>query len=148
MKKVKWKWTSFSRVWLFAMPWTVESMEFSRPEYWEKDSLSLLQGIYPTWGSNPGLPHCRRILYRLSHKESPRILEWVIYPGDLPDPGFEFMCLLYWRTDSLSLSHQGNLLSFHSDLVFLLCLEFYVASILCHLLINNIFQRLKHIRTI
>ena len=30
-------------------------------------SLSLLQGIFPTWGSNPGLPHCRRILYQLSH---------------------------------------------------------------------------------
>ena len=26
-------------------------------------SLSLLQGIFPTQGSNPGLPHCRRILY-------------------------------------------------------------------------------------
>ena len=30
------------------------------------DSLSLLQGIFPTQGSNPGLPHCRRILYQLS----------------------------------------------------------------------------------
>ena len=29
--------------------------------------------------SNPGLPHCRRILYQLSHKGSPRILEWVAY---------------------------------------------------------------------
>ena len=26
---------------------------------------------------DPGLPHCRRILYQLSHKGSPRILEWV-----------------------------------------------------------------------
>ena len=43
-------------------------------------SLSLLQGIFPTHGSNPGLPHCRQILYQLSHKESPRILEWVAYP--------------------------------------------------------------------
>ena len=31
--------------------------------------LSLLQGIFPTQGSNPGLPHCRWILYQLSHKE-------------------------------------------------------------------------------
>ena len=43
-------------------------------------SLSLSRGIFPTQGSNPGLLHCRRILYQLSHKESPRILEWVIYP--------------------------------------------------------------------
>ena len=31
-------------------------------------SLSLLQGIFPTQGSNPGLPHCRLSLYQLSHK--------------------------------------------------------------------------------
>ena len=42
--------------------------------------LSLLQGIFPTQGSNPGLPHCRQILCQLSHKGSPRILEWVAYP--------------------------------------------------------------------
>ena len=38
-------------------------------------SLSLLQGIFSTQGSNPGPLHCRRILYQLSHKGSPRILE-------------------------------------------------------------------------
>ena len=43
-------------------------------------SRSLLQGIFPTQGSKPGLPHCRWILYQLSHKGSPRILEWVAYP--------------------------------------------------------------------
>ena len=43
-------------------------------------SLSLLQGIFPTQGLNPGLPHCRWLLYQLSHKGSPRILEWVAYP--------------------------------------------------------------------
>ena len=43
-------------------------------------SLSLLQRIFPTQGLNPGLPHCRRILYQLSHKGSPRILEWIAYP--------------------------------------------------------------------
>ena len=43
-------------------------------------SLSLLQEIFPTQGSNPGLPHCRWILYQLSHMGSPRILEWVSYP--------------------------------------------------------------------
>ena len=42
-------------------------------------SLFLLQGIFPTSGTNPGLPHCRRILYQLSHKGCPRLLEWVAY---------------------------------------------------------------------
>ena len=44
------------------------------------DSVSRLQGIFPTQGSNLGLPHCGQILYHLSHKGSPRILEWVAYP--------------------------------------------------------------------
>ena len=53
------------------MPWTIQSVEFSRPEYWSVGSLSLLQGIFPTQGSSPGLPYCRWILYQLSHKGSP-----------------------------------------------------------------------------
>ena len=31
---------------------------------------TLLQGIFPAQGSNPGLPHCRQILYQLSHQGS------------------------------------------------------------------------------
>ena len=52
---------------------------------------NLLQGIFPTQGSNPGLPYCQQILYHLSPLGSPRILEWVAYPSpeDLPDPGIE-----------------------------------------------------------
>ena len=39
-------------------------------------SLSLLQPIFPTWESNWGLLHCRRILYQLSYQGSPpRICE-------------------------------------------------------------------------
>ena len=54
-------------------------------------SLSLLQGIFPTQGSNPGLWHYRQILYQVSHKGSPRILGWVAYPfsRDLPDSGIK-----------------------------------------------------------
>ena len=43
-------------------------------------SCSLLHGIFPAQRSTPGLPHCRWILYQLSHKGSLRILEWVAYP--------------------------------------------------------------------
>ena len=42
-------------------------------------SLSLLQGIFPTQRLNPGFPHCRQILYHLSHQGSPKILEWAAY---------------------------------------------------------------------
>ena len=57
------------------------------------DSLSLIWGIFPAQGSNPGLPDCRRILYQLNHKGDRRILGWVTHPfsngSSLPDPGIE-----------------------------------------------------------
>ena len=43
-------------------------------------SCFLLQGIFPTQGSNPGLPYWMQIIYHLSHQGSPTILEWVAYP--------------------------------------------------------------------
>ena len=42
--------------------------------------LVLLDRVSVTQGSNPGLPHCGWILYQLSHKGSPRILEWIACP--------------------------------------------------------------------
>ena len=42
---------------------------------------AVLQEIFPTQASNPGLPHFRQILYCLSHQGRPRILEWVAYPS-------------------------------------------------------------------
>ena len=41
---------------------------------------ALLQRNFPTQGLNSGLPHCRQIIYQVSHQGSPRILEWVAYP--------------------------------------------------------------------
>ena len=48
-------------------PVEIHSMEFSRPEDWS-GYRSLLQGIFPTQGVNPGLPLGRQILY---HRGSP-----------------------------------------------------------------------------
>ena len=60
-------------------------------QYTGVGSHALFQGIFLTQGLNPGLLHCRRVLYHLSHQGSPRTLEWAAYPspGDLPDPGIE-----------------------------------------------------------
>ena len=71
------KWKSLSHVWLFATPWIVH--ENSPGQNTGVGSLSLLQGFFPTQGLQPGLPYCWRILYQLSHQESPRILQWVDY---------------------------------------------------------------------
>jgi len=57
-------------------------------------SRSLLQGISSTQGLNPGLPHCRRILYQLSHQGS---LGWRGDPIHLPGSREELMWVLYWN---------------------------------------------------
>ena len=71
-------------------------------------SLSLLQGIFPTQGSNPGLPHCGWILYQLSHKGSPRILEWVAYPFSNGSSQELNQGLLHCRQILYQLNAQGN----------------------------------------
>ena len=81
-----WKWKLLSRVWLFLYsPWNSPGQNTG------VGSCSLLQGIFPTQGSNPGLLHCWCILYQLSYQGSPRILEWVPIPStaDLPGLGIE-----------------------------------------------------------
>ena len=62
------QWKSLSPAQLFATPWTAArqaplSMEFSRQEYWS-GYHSFFQGTFPTQGWNPGLLHCRWILYQ------------------------------------------------------------------------------------
>ena len=61
-------------------PWILQFMEFCRPEYWSGQP-------FPSPGDFPNQPrdqtqvfcNCRQILYQLSHKGSPGILEWVAY---------------------------------------------------------------------
>ena len=54
-------------------------------------SLSLLQGIFPTQGSNPGLPHCGQGFYQLATGEAKEYWSGypIPYPEDLPDPGIQ-----------------------------------------------------------
>ena len=64
------------------MDYTVHGILQARVLEWV-GSLSLLQGIFPTQGLNPGFSHCRGILYQLSHKGSPNVEE------QLPGVGLE-----------------------------------------------------------
>ena len=74
---------SLSPVWLFATPWTVATRLLcpwgSPGKNARVGCHALLQGMFPTQGLNPGLSHCRWILYHLNHEGSPKILEWVAY---------------------------------------------------------------------
>ena len=69
ISKVK-KWKSLSHVQL-CIPMDYRVHGILQTRILERvGSLSLLQGIFPTQGSSPGLPYCRQILYQLSHKGS------------------------------------------------------------------------------
>ena len=67
------EWKPFIRVWPFVTPWT-NSPWNSLGQNSGMGRLSFLQEIFPTQGLNQGLLHCRRILYQLSHKGSPRFM--------------------------------------------------------------------------
>ena len=62
--------------------------------------LSISAGDLPKIGiKHPGLLHCRQVLYQVSHKGSPRILEWVAYPFS----GRSASQSLMWQSGSPSL---------------------------------------------
>ena len=75
LSKLKWSEVkSLNRVRLFATPWTVAYQASLCPWDFPGNSTGvdchfLLQRIFPTQGSNPGLLHCRQMLYGLSHQE-------------------------------------------------------------------------------
>ena len=74
------------------------------------DCHALLQGIFPTQGTNTGLLHCRWILYLLSHQGSPRIPEWVAYPFSrgTSRPRNQNWGLLHCRWILYQLSYLGS----------------------------------------
>ena len=68
----KWKWKSFNCVWLCH---PMDCSTWNSPAQTTRvGSISLLQEIFPTQGSKPGLLHCEWIRYQLNHKGRPRIL--------------------------------------------------------------------------
>ena len=72
---------SLSCVQLFATPWTEEPTRLLSPWNFSGKNTGvgchfLLQGIFPTQGSNPGLQNSRQSLSRLSHQGSPIILKY------------------------------------------------------------------------
>ena len=79
----QWKWKPLSRVdslWPHGLysPWNSPGQNTG------VGSLPLLQGVFPTQESNPGLPHCRQILYQLSHKGSPLLSNMVNNSWKIP----------------------------------------------------------------
>ena len=102
MWKVKWSEVKVTQLCLTLcdpMDYTVHGILQARILEWV--ALPFFRGL------NPGLPHCRWILYQLSHKGSPRILEWVAYPfssrSSWPRNKTEVSCI----ASGYQLSYQG-----------------------------------------
>ena len=94
-----------SCVLFFATPRSIQSVEFSRPEYWSGQP-------FPSPGDlpNPGLPHCRWILYQLSHQEAQEYWSGqpIHSPADLSDPGIDLGSPAL-QADSLPTELSGKL---------------------------------------
>ena len=90
-------------------PTGVSAVELLRQECWS----GLPCPTSGTQGSNPGLPHCWRILYRLNHQGSSRILEWVAYPfsrgSSQPRNRTRVSCIAGRFFTSWASLYQGNL---------------------------------------
>ena len=105
---------SLSRVQLSATPWTV-ACQLLCP--WDSPGKNtgvachaLLQGIFPTQGSNPGLPHCRQILYHLSRPGKPMNIgvgSLSLLQGIFPTQESTWG-LLHYRRILYELSYQGS----------------------------------------
>ena len=94
-------------------------------------SQSLLQEVFPTQGSNPGLLHCRQILYRLSYQRSPRILEWIAYPFSRghfqPRNGTKIFCIVgrlsrTWLSNTFPFiyTHTHTYIHTHAQIIYII----------------------------
>ena len=95
------KWKSLSCVWLFATTCVIQPARLlclwnSPGQNIRVGSHSLLQGIFPTQGSNTGLPHCRWILYRLSMVVGPNSFS---VPTHLRNETYFSVTLAYFSGD-------------------------------------------------
>ena len=105
----KWKSKSLGCVRLFATPWTIQPVEFSRPEYWN-GWLFPSPGDLPNPGMEPRSPALQADSLPVEPQESPRItgvgslsfLQWIFLTQELNQG------LLHCRWILYQLSYQGS----------------------------------------
>ena len=102
---------SLSHVWLFTIPWTIAhqaplSTGFSRQEHWS-ELPGPPPGNLPNQGLNLGLPHCRWILYCLSHQGS--WMKFIFYKKKKERKDTEDICNELGPTEFVSMSPSQHL---------------------------------------
>ena len=103
-----WKWKSLSCVWLFADPWTIQPMEFSRPEYW-RGSLSLLHGIFPTQELNPGPLIAGRFFTSWATREAPKLSMILPCTGETQKWKWKSLSHVQLLVTPWTIAHQSSL---------------------------------------
>ena len=94
-------------------------------------SCCLLQGVFPTQGLNPSLPHCRQILYQLSHQETLSSLKLVFIELTMPSNHLILCCPLLQLP-----SIFPSIRAFSNELAF----RYHVAKVLVLQLQHQSFQ--------
>ena len=104
-------WKSLSRVWLFVTPWTIQPMEFSKPEYWSGNPFPS-PGDLPNPGIKPRSPALQAESLPAEPQGKPKntevgslsFLQQIFLTQEL-NRGL----LLYCRRILYQLSYQGSL---------------------------------------
>ena len=99
------KWKLLSRVQLFETPWTIESLEFSRPEHWLLLLLSCFSRVQLS-ATPQTVAHQAPLSMGVSRWEYWSGLPWSP-PRDLPNPGTEPRSPILYA-DSLPAKPQGS----------------------------------------
>ena len=75
-KRIEWK--LLDHVWLFVTPWSIQSMEFSRPEYWSGWPFSSSRDL-PNPGAEPRSPSWQAGSLPAEPPGKPKVLAVVLY---------------------------------------------------------------------
>ena len=126
--QTKWKWKSFSHFWLFVTPWTIQSMEFSRSEYWSGEPFPSPRDLdLPNPGIKPRSPALRVDSLPAEPQRkpkntgvgSPSLLQW-IFPTQESNQS-----LLNWRWILYQLRYEGSLTVVQKDI----CTLMFIAAL-------------------
>ena len=78
----------------------------------------ILEWIFPTQGSNPGLPHCGQILYQLTHKGSPIVCSLSLLQGIFPtQESNQGLLCCRWILYQLSYQRSSNTIKLNTNVL-------------------------------
>ena len=138
---LKWKWKSLSHVQLFATPWTIQSVKFSRPEYWSGQPFPT-PGDLPNPGIEPRSPALQVDSLPGEPTGKPKNIgvgSLSLLQGSFPTQKSD-QGLLHCRQILYQLSYQGSLFFFFNDeqKILLSLLMLFLKCQTCYLILHKV----------